>query len=194
MLEPGSLVAKIAALGILGIALLAGNQFVLQPLLSTYQGNQEKIARSNELLQRYHALIAEQPRLAERLSALEAEDVGSTVYLQGTSDALAAAELQDLATEVIEIVGGEIRSAQNLPATDVEGGPALRKIAVNLRFSTDIDGLAETLFELEGGEPILFVDMLQVSATGNRQAEKEEETVQKLDVRLDVFGYIKPTE
>ncbi|MGI9418823.1 MAG: type II secretion system protein GspM [Geminicoccaceae bacterium] len=194
MLQPGSLAAKIVALGLLGIVLLAGNQFGVQPLLGAYQRNNDDIARSHELLQRYQALVAEKPMLTERLAALESEDTASTAYLSGTSDALAAAELQDLATEMIEITGGEIRSAQSLPAIDVEDGPALRKAGVNLRFSTDIDGLAEALYELETGEPVLFIDLLQVSAEGSRREKEAEESVQMLDVRLDVFGFIRRPE
>lgn len=194
MLEPGSPAAKIAALGILGIVILAGNQFIVQPLLQTYQDNQEKIAHSNDLLQRYRALAEEQPRLAERLSALEAADASNTAYLEGTSDALATADLQDLASEAIEVAGGEVRSTQGLPAVDIEDGPSLRKIAVNLRFSTDIDGLAEALYELEAGVPVLFIDHLQVSATGSRQTMLEATSAQELDIRLDVYGYIRRSE
>ncbi len=194
MLERGSWAAKVAALGILGIVLLAAAQFIVQPLLQTYRGNQEKIAHSTDLLQRYRALAEEQPRLAERLSALEETDASSAAYLEGTSDALAAADLQDLASEAIEITGGEVKSTQSLPAVDVEDGPLLRKIAVNLRFSTDIDGLAEALYELEAGEPVLFIDLLQISAEGSRQAKQDAQSVQKLDVRLDVFGYIRRSE
>ncbi len=194
MLEPGSFAAKIAALGILGIVLLAGNQLIIQPLLQTYQNNREKIRHSTDLLQRYRSLVEEQPRLAERLSALETADANSAAYLEGTSDALAAADLQDLASEAIEITGGEVRSTQSLPAVDIEDGPSLRKIAVKLRFSTDIDGLAEALYELEAGEPVLFLDLLQVSAEGSRQTKLEANSVQKLDVRLDVFGYIRRPE
>lgn len=194
MLEPGSLAAKIATLGILGILVLAGNQFIVQPLLQAHQGNREKIAQSTDLLQRYQALVEEQPKLAERLSVLETADANSAAYLEGTSDALAAADLQDLASEAIEITGGEVRSTQGLPAVNIEDGPSLRKIAVNLRFSTDIDGLAEALYELEAGEPILFIDQLQVSAEGSRQAKLEAESTQKLDVRLDIFGYIRRSE
>ena len=194
MLRAGSFAAKIVALGILGIVLLAGNQFVVQPLLAAYRNNNDSIARSNELLQRYHALIAEQPKLMERLTALESNDTHGAVYLEETSDALAAAELQDLATEAIEIAGGEIRSAQSLPAIDIEGGPALRKAGVNLRFSTDIDGLAEALHELESGEPLIFIDLLQVSAEGSRREKENEETAQKLDVRLQISGFARRTE
>lgn len=194
MLEPGSLAAKIATLGILGILVLAGNQFIVRPLLQAHQGNREKIAQSTDLLQRYQALVEEQPKLAERLSVLETADANSAAYLEGTSDALAAADLQDLASEAIEITGGEVRSTQGLPAVNIEDGPSLRKIAVNLRFSTDIDGLAEALYELEAGEPILFIDQLQVSAEGSRQAKLEAESTQKLDVRLGIFGYIRRSE
>ena len=187
MLGPNTPAAKISALGLLGIALLAGNQFILQPLLGTYHGNNQTITQSDELLQRYRALVAEQPVLKERLAALESEDAASAAYLESTSDALAGAELQDFATEAIEISGGEIISVQSLEAVDIEDGPALRKVAVNLSFSTDIDGLAKTLYDLESGEPMFFIESLQISAEGDRQQKGE----QKLDVHLEVFGFMR---
>lgn len=194
MLTPSTVTAKVVAIAILLIFLLAGNQFIAQPMLRAYQDNKAEISQLNELLQRYQALVDEKPKLTERLSAWESADATNTAYLDGASDALAAAELQELASEAIEIAGGEIKSTQSLTVVEIEERPALRRTGVTFRFSTDIDGLAEALYDLETSEPLLFISALQVSAKGRRQKEGEEEKPQPLDVRLDVYGYARQAQ
>ncbi len=192
MLRPGSLAARVSALGLLGIFLLAAHQFLVQPLLSTYRSNQDAIELSWDRLHRYQALVAEKPQLVARLEALASEDTIATAFLEGTSDALVAVELQDIAADGIERAGGEIRSTQSLPIHDLDHGPALRKVSkvsASLHFSTDIDGLAEALLELETGEPLLFVDSLQISTRSAHQPQQEPDSAPQLDVRMELHGY-----
>ncbi len=194
MLRPGSLIARLAALAILAVLVLACYQFVVQPLMRAHVETQEKIVQSNELLQRYKALAAEQPALTERLAALEEDDQSLSGYLEGPSDALAAAQLQDLAADAIAAADGEIRSTQILPVTDVEDGPSVRKTGLKLRFSSTIDGLASTLYDLETIEPHLFVDQLVVVSERGRRGDLTAGGNQRLDVRLDLFGYVRKAE
>ena len=195
MLRPNTLIARVVALGILGVLLLAGNQFVLQPLLNTYQENQKTIVQSNERLRSYRSVVAEHRIMAEQLEELQSlETAESPYYIDGTSDALAAAELQDLVTETVEFAGGDIRSVQALTAIDVANGLSLRKAAVTLRFTTDIGGLAEALFNLETGDPLLFVERLQVSVNRNLDRREEQNEARPLDVDLDIFGFVRRQE
>ncbi len=194
MLQPGSWFARLAAVGILGGLLFVGYHLVVQPLIRTYQDNREKIVRSHDILQRYRALAAEQPALAERFASLEEEAQSRTGYLDGPSDALAAAQLQDIAAEVIEAAGGEIRSTQILPATEVEAGPPIRRTGLNLRFAVTIDSLATALFDLETAKPRLFVDQLVVISERARRAASDADSGPKLDVRMDLFGYVRQTD
>jgi general secretion pathway protein M len=191
MLQSGSLVSRTAALGILAILVLAVFQFAVEPVLSTYQSNRDDIARSKQLLQRYEALIAERPGLIQRIEALDADDGDATAYLENSDEALAGVELQDMVSSVVDAAGGTVKSVQVLPAIDVEEGPPLRKSGLKLRFSADIDTLAETLFELESMEPLLFIDQLQVTAARTRQATDSASVAPELDVRIDVFGFAR---
>ncbi len=193
MLQPGTFVSKLVALAILAILILAVFQFAVEPALSTYQSNRDDIAQSKQLLQRYEALIAERQGLVERIEALDAEDSNATAYLENSDEALAGVELQDLVSSVVDTAGGSVKSVQVLPPVDIEEGPPLRKAGVKLRFSSDIDSLAETLFELESMEPLLFIDQLQVTASRTRQAKDEADVAPELDVRIDVFAFARLT-
>ena len=193
MLRPGSAPAKIVALAVLAILLLVVNQMIIQPLIGLYRDNQDHISRTSKLQQRYRALAAERPVLTRRLAAFADENDLHAAYLEGPSDALAAAELQDLAATAIGDASGEITSTQILPSVKVEDGPRLRQTGLKLRFSADIDGLAEALYDLETNEPYLFVDELLVVA-GRGLPGKEEKTEPKLDIRLEIFGYVREEE
>lgn len=191
MLRPGSIIARTVALALLAIVLLAGYQLVLQPLILAYAGANEQIARSNELLQRYRILASEKVALSERLTALKADDEIFSGYLEGPSDALAAAQLQDLAAQAIETAGGEVTSTQILEAAAVEDGPpSVRRIGLKLRFNAGIDGLASTLHDLETTEPRLLVDQLVVVSNRGRRSDRLAGG-SNLDVRLDLFGYVR---
>ncbi|MGI9451754.1 MAG: type II secretion system protein GspM, partial [Geminicoccaceae bacterium] len=154
-----------------------------------------EIAQSNELLQRYQALASERSVLSERLAAFKEDDQVLSGYLEGPSDALAAAQLQDLAADAIAAAGGEILSTQILQAADVEDGPpSIRKTGLKLRFAATIDGLASALYDLETIEPRLFVDQLLVVSTDGRRRSDRDNSNSNLDVRLDLFGYVLQAE
>ncbi len=191
MLRPGSLIAKMAAVAILVILLLASYQLIIQPLIGLYQTNRDKITRSYELLQRYQALADEGPVLIERLASLDDDQEAFAGYLEGPSDALAAAQLQNLATDIIEATKGDIKSSQTLPVVVIEADPTVRRPGVKLRFETSIDGLAAALYDLETVEPHLFIDQMIVTSGRARRAHPETDEDTKLDVRLDLFGYVR---
>ena len=193
MLQPGTFVSRLVALAILAIMVLAMFQFAIEPAFSTYQSNRDDIAHSKQLLKRYEALIAERQGLIERIEALDADDSNATAYLENSDEALAGVELQDLVSSVVDSAGGSVKSIQVLPPVDVAEGPPLRKAGVKLRFSSDIDALAETLFELESMEPLLFIDQLQVTAARTRQATDQADVAPELDVRIDVFAFARLT-
>lgn len=193
MFRPGSFIARAVALVILALVLVTGYQLIAGPLLESYWAKRDAIAHSTELLQRYRALAAEKPGLAERLAAVETKGDAGPGYLRGPSDALAAAELQNLAGDIIQRAGGDIRSTQILPATPVEEGPLLRRTGLKLRFGATIDSLATTLFELETIEPHLFIEQLLVSSQQAR-ATPTADTATMLDVRLEIVGYLHEPE
>ncbi len=194
MLRPGSVPARIAALAILGILLLAAYHVVLQPVIQHYQDNRDHIARTSKLLHHYRARAAERPALTEQLSAFEADSEAGTGYLEGPSDGLAAAELQERVSDAIDAADGEIRSMQILPASDVEDDLPFRRTGLKVRFAANLDNLAEALYDLETNEPHLFIEELLVVAPRARQHLDKAKTDPLLDIRMDVLGYAHQEE
>jgi general secretion pathway protein M len=191
MLQPGSLLSRTLALALLALALLGGFRLVVAPLLAAFQDNASRIEQAEGLLQRYLALAEQRQAMSDRLAAQQELAASAAGYLEGPSDALAAAQLQDRVKSVVEGAGGELRSTQILPAVAVEGDDGIRRAALRVQFAVTIAGLAETLYELESGQPYLLIDQLSVrEQRARRQRRDEPETEARLDISLELSGYL----
>ena len=191
MLRPGSLLSRSLALALLLAALLGAYQLVLLPVLAAWRQTESEIEQAQTLLARYRALAEQRAQLAERVRAQEEAAETVAGYLTGPSDALAAAALQDRVKSVIERAEGELRSTQILPAQAVETGVSARRTAVRIQFGVSVEGLQEVLYELETGEPYLFVDDLSIRERRVRRRRNAPETEAVLDVSVEISGYVR---
>lgn len=192
MLRPGSLPSRLLALALLAVVPLLAHALVVGPVITAYRDAGESIAQAQRLLQSYRERAEQRPELA-RLLADEEERAGSvTGYLEAVDDALAAAELQDRVKGVVEDAGGELRSAQSLKVEPVDTVAGVRRAGLKVRFSADIDSLATILYELETGEPYLFVEALSISEQRRQRRRRDEpEQALELDVVVDLYGYMR---
>lgn len=187
MLRPGSLVSRVLALGVLGLAILGSAQLVVGPLIAAFGGNASAIEEAENLLQRYRALAEHRPALAEQLSRQERLVSSAAGYLQGPSDALAAAQLQDHVKSVIEGAAGQLHSIEVLPARAFEDDIGIRRAGVRIQFAATLVGLAETLYELESGQPYLLIERLSV----REQRDRERHTGAPLSIIFELSGYVR---
>jgi general secretion pathway protein M len=191
MLQPGSLLSRTLAVVLLGIALLGAYRLIIAPLVIAYRDGQSRIEQAKELLQRYEALAEQRSLLADRLAEQQERAASAAGYLTGPSDALAAAELQDRVKSVVEGAGGELRSTQILPAEELEADLDFRRTTLRVQFVVTIDGLEETLYELETGQPYLIIDDVTVRQERARRRRNEPRDQSRLDVSLELFGYVR---
>jgi len=192
MLRPGSLLSRTLAIVLLGLALLGAARLVVAPLLAAYRDAAAEIEQAEFLLQRYRALAEQRPAMAERLAEQQQLAASAAGYLQGPSDALAAAQLQDRVKTVVEGAAGELRSTQILAAQPVEIDAKIRRAALRVQFVASIEGLSRILYELESGQPYLLIDELVVREQRVRSRRRNEpETETLLDVSLELSGYLQ---
>jgi general secretion pathway protein M len=191
MLQPGSLLSRTLAVVLLGIALLGAYRLIIAPLVIAYRDGQSRIAQAKELLQRYEALAEQRSLLADRLAEQQERAASAAGYLTGPSDALAAAELQDRVKSVVEGAGGELRSTQILPAEELEADLDFRRTTLRVHFVVTIEGLEETLYELETGQPYLIIDDVTVRQERARRRRSQPRDQPRLDVSLELFGYVR---
>jgi general secretion pathway protein M len=182
------------ALGLLAAALLGSYLLVVVPLLSTYQNSAAAIEQAENLLQRQQALAAQQPQLIERLEEEREQADAVAGYLQGPSDALAAAQLQDRVKAVVEASGGELRSTRILPAESIEASPGTRRTALRVQIIVSTEGLAEILYDLEAGQPYVLIDELSVRSQHERRRRRNQSDADgdtMLDVSLELSGFVR---
>lgn len=117
--------------------------------------------------------------LAGRLDLLDPQGVADTarLYLTGSTPSLAAADLRTRLSAAISDAGGQIVETRSM-----ELDPAERTDAVSLGATFDIDnaGLAQLLYALESGTPVMEVADLAL-----RRAETENRTDNPL-LRVDL--------
>jgi general secretion pathway protein M len=191
MLQSGSLLSRTLAVVLLGIALLGAYRLIIAPLVTAYRDGQSRIEQAKELLQRYEALAEQRSLLADRLAEQQERAASAAGYLTGPSDALAAAELQDRVKSVVEGAGGELRSTQILPAEELEADLDFRRTTLRVHFVVTIEGLEETLHELETGQPYLIIDDVTVRQERARRRRSQPQGQPRLDVSLELFGYVR---
>jgi len=185
------MVSRIAAvlilLGGIGLLYLA----LVQPLLDDYLGTREAIADARAALARYRGVAADLPQRQKELARLRQRQATSEGFLQGPNDALVAAQIQNRIKALVEASHGELKSTQVLPAQD-EG--KYRRLAIRAQMTLDIGAAQRVLYGVETASPFLFLDNVDMRAhviDRRRERGGNPPSDNQLDVRIDVFGYMR---
>jgi general secretion pathway protein M len=191
MLRPGSLVSRLLALVLLAAVVLLAWQGLIMPVIAAYQTSATSIAQSRSLLERYRALAELRPHLARQLEERRSDTEASRAYLEGPTDALAAAALQEQVRTIIADAGGELRSTQILPGKVVDEALRIQRAGLRLQLSVEVEGLESILYRLETAEPFLFIDEISIREQRVRRRRNEAEKAPELDVSLQVYGFVR---
>ena len=94
------------------------------------------------------------PQVERALAALRLQAKSQPGLLQGDSDALAQSALQSELKSIVEINGGEVRSAYALPATSDAG---LSLLSVQYDLTLPVNKLRGLVYAIESHAPYLFL-------------------------------------
>lgn len=191
-MTPPSRSERLAAVALLiGLVLLVGTFGVL-PAIGHLRSTQDELAHNRAMIAR---LVARAGARASAHAAAERTDAriaASHRYIQAETEGLAAANLQGRVEAAVTANGGQIRTMRNLPAKSADG---MVRVGLSVSLSIAQGGLLRTLGELESGAPFLFVEHLQVtSSTWRRALLNQPPAGGALTVRLDLYGYMPPSE
>lgn len=134
-------------------------------------------ARSSNVI----AAVARQAELAEQKPS-----VPQATYLQGETEALAAADLQNRIKQIVEGEGAVLvssafrESGEDLPLTP---------ITVTARMRCSTVALHRILFALESHQPVLFLDRVLIQSR-HRPGRPLRDENEELDIDFDVTGYL----
>ncbi len=187
-LELSPLQSRVVALTVLVMVCAAFYGLVVQPVWAKHQLYRQSIAQSKALLVKYRRIGAGLRDLRKELEELPKRQATQGVYLHGASDALAAAELQNHVKGIVTSTGGELRSTQILPIRNEE---KFTRIAIRVQMRGRIDTLQKMFYILEAGKPFVFIDNFDIRRRKVRRRQNEPERDVKLDVRFDLYGYMR---
>jgi general secretion pathway protein M len=163
---------------------LAGFYFLaVNPLLDFYAQRQAVLEQRRMLLPHLKAAAEELPALRARASELRTAASNRKVTVEGASDAIASANLQNHIEELASSVGATIGSTESLPA---EVHSSYRRIGLRYVLSGPYETLVRLLAKLEAATPPLVIDNLHIHGVLRRPGTP---AASGLDAGLDVFGF-----
>lgn len=179
--------SRLLALALLLLVIAVPYLAIVRPYIETLSEGRETLAEAVALRDRYLSVAAAGAAVDGWRQALSDESDGAA-YLQGASEALVSADLQNRVKTVVQDNGGVLNSTQILDATSEDG---FRRLAVRVRMSGGSEALYRVLHALETERPFLFVDNIDINARSMRAREGQPETIE-LMVSFDLFGYMRP--
>jgi len=174
---------------------------VIEPLLDAYASKEEILTQKRMLVVKLAAAAGELPRLKERLTQLRQAASARKIFLDGSSDAIAAANLQSHIEELANTAGVTISTTEARPPE--ARGPD-RKIGLRIAISGRYESILMFLAAVESGSPPLVLDNIQIHATlGGRLSlpaypvalpqtpnqPSDQPAEARLDAGLDVYGF-----
>ena len=156
---------------------------IISPLIDYYAERADLIENRRMLAPRLDAIAAELPSLRARAAELRASASTRRVTLEGTSDAIASANLQARVEEVAASVGATISSTESLAAEN--RGP-YRRIGLRVALGGEYETLIRFLAALEAANPPLVIDNLTLRG---QMAFGVLQPPRTLDAGFEVYGF-----
>jgi general secretion pathway protein M len=156
---------QLAALGLTVLVLAVLWLGVAQPLIDWHGERAEALVQRTALAQRMEALVASRAALQQQAAAAAAGGGGGSALLEGDSDSMASAALQELLQAMFLRAGVPLNTVETLPGD--EAG-AYRRIRLRVSFNAAWPVLMSLLKEFETGRPALLIDELQVQPALHR--------------------------
>jgi general secretion pathway protein M len=182
------LLGRMAAVLLLFTAILAAYTFLVEPIVLGYSETNGQIQEARDQLARLERAAAMRPALVKRMKDFEAQQRSRGYFLTGSTDALAAAGLQDRVQTLITGKGGTLQSIEPMPGTEEQG---LMRITLRVRMTGTTETLFDVLYALEAGSPILFIDDLDIQGQrGTVSGDAGSAEADTLTVAFDLSGYL----
>jgi len=185
------LASRALAVAILGALLGLVYAVVVQPLLDDYAATRQANDETRTAIMRYHRVAAELANRRATLTELGQRLAANDGFLQGTNDALVAAQIQNRVKALIESVRGELKSTQVLP---VQEDGRYRRVIVRGQMALTLAGAQRVFYSIETASPLLFLDNIDMRARYSERQRERGADQGLIDVQFDVYGYVRSTK
>jgi general secretion pathway protein M len=179
----------VLSLALLALALAAVGAVTIVPLRQAYKGYDAAIAAAQQRLALQRRVAAGAAGLEPRLAQLERGYASDASYLKSTSRTLAAAELQGIVKRAILAGRGEVLSTQ---VVNEGGDNPGRAVTLAVKMRATIEQTVAILYRLETGQPLFFIDDLQLRTQVVRLRRPGAQPVDPpLDVQFELTGFLR---
>ena len=161
-----------------------------EPLIASFFEHRESIARSQEMLVKYKALVSTSKDIDLGLRKLHTAQQNEDRLLKGASTQLVGAMLQNRLKEIIDVNKGSLTSIQVLPVRDEEG---FKRIPLAVTLTSSVESLQKIVYMIEDESPYLFIENLELQSNRGMMEVSEEQGSPDLQVHFEVFGYMANT-
>jgi hypothetical protein len=173
---------QLLALGLTTLVLAVFWLGVVMPVIDWHGERADALVQKAALVQRMEALVATRAAVQEQAKAVAAGGAGETALLEGDSESVASATLQELLQAMFMRAGVQLNSVETLPGD--EAG-AYRRIRLRVSFNASWPVLMSLLKEFEIARPALLIDELSVQPALHRISTAPG----TFDVTCAIFGF-----
>lgn len=177
---------KQVALGLLLVVVLAVLSVTVLPVWRVNAGYDAEISRLQSRLASLQASSEADEALRPELERLVATHSRSGHHLKSDTEAVAAAELQRIVTNLAAENSVQILSTQILPAS--EEGDFIR-ISLRVRARGTLEGISEALYDVESNLTFLFLDSVSIRAGARRRLQRST-TDNQFETDFDLSAYM----
>jgi hypothetical protein len=168
------------AITLLGVAVVW--LAITSPLMQWHAERADALVQRTALLGRMDSLVALREALQHQALSVKADGAGDATLLEGDSDSIASATMQELLQAVLSRAGVQLNSVETLPAEAADG---YRRIRLRVSFAATWPVLMALLKEIELATPVLLIDELQIEPALHRMSTAPG----SFDVSCAMFGF-----
>ena len=174
------------ALTAAGVALALAASLIAGVIVLVFGGQSAETMDAVHQLAVYRAEAAMRPELETALKQARLKAAAVPGLITSDSVALAQAQLQDEVKSIVTENQGEVRTAQIVPATNVDG---FEVIAIQYDLAVPMAKLRDLIYAIETRTPYLFVDDADIVSQQDWQSGDPQAANPTLDVRWTIRGY-----
>jgi len=178
---------RLLALAILVLALGAVFSVTVLPVLLVNRHYQLTIADLESRQQQLQRAATIGDALQPQYEQLKRWQTTGAQYLKSNSAALAAAELQRLVKRIVVAKNAEVMSTQILTTHQEEG---FDRVSLKVRIRGTLENIVQAFYDIETGEPFVFLDNVSVRANRGRRVRGQISTLQTMDIDMELIGYM----
>ncbi|HZP65672.1 MAG TPA: type II secretion system protein GspM [Rudaea sp.] len=154
----------------------------------------DQMSDLREQQQRFRQTVAQKPEIEKRLAEVRAFEQGNQAFL---TDADSNSAFSDLTQRLKQAISARVKDenrCQIVSNSNFKGGEEelYQRVTIQVRMRCDLEPFAGILYEIENGNPYLFVDQLMIYRQQGGYIPPGGKAPQiALDIRFNLSGYLR---